>query len=79
MTKIVNKGTYFEEHILDERGRVISSSFPVDKDGNWLEGYETQWTTYEYEYDNDSHIPSWERHRGWTEGCFWTDWEEVWG
>lgn len=78
MTKIVIYALgLYTKLIYDERGRLIEESFPVDENGEWLEGYETQWTTMQYMYDDDSSTPSEYRWRGWTEGCFWTDWKDY--
>ena len=74
-TNKVGKFTYLSKETLDEKGRVVRESYPVNSEGNFTDD-KTQWTTFEYEYDKDNCTPSRSRHRGYGEGTFWTDWED---
>lgn len=72
----VGKYTYLSKETLDEKGRVIRESYPVDLEGKFT-GDKTQWTTFEWLYEGDNRTPSEERHRGYGQGTFWTDWEDL--
>lgn len=64
----IDNGLY-DEIILDDEGRLIEQSCPVDEDGNIFECTQT----FQYYYEDDK---SYSRHRMWGQGCFWTEWQE---
>jgi hypothetical protein len=68
-TKIVKIDDHYEEIILDQQGRLVEQTDLVDEEGNIL----PYATTLQYDYVDGK---TYSRHRGWSEGCFWTDWEE---
>ena len=75
LTRMVDMNGYFAKQTMDERGRIVKESYPMTSEGKWMS--ETEATTFEYEYENEDRTPIRYRHRGWTEGCFWTDWEDY--